>query len=292
MLKHLHVELGSDDPLVLDFCLRNTSMAQRWADKIIKAQSLGYPIDDPDRFYGFESIENAQFHAMAHINQQIDVINDFLPLIDRAPQSVHDQDTLNYLHNIFEIHHGRLEQQNSDVWNNAPVEVRNALALLNTAVHRCESVARGNQPRAVITYYGLPKDTCYEISDYNLIERDWKFGTVYLCYAEIGKTLFDMAMDNDCWMTEDLFSPFLHYTADFVIRFNDADPMSRQDLENRMWAYYDANAEFFRSRGYHKDHPALRMGSIPVADLDSELDQKTIFDLIQQRQHINRVWLS
>ena len=290
-MRLLHVEFGHD-AMTLDFALRPNNLAQRWVKKVRAAQRLKYSIDQPDRFYGFRTLAEDTQHAIDHINQQIDIINQYQLIIDRRMTDVNDQDTLNYLHHVFENYHGLLDQQHHEFWQQAPEPVRQALARLNTAVHRCESVSRNHARRAVITYYGLPKKHSLVDHDYDLIERDWKFGTVHLCYVEIGKTLFDLSQDDDQYISDEAFKPWNHYSADFVIQFNDSDPDRMQHKENLMWRYYDQHRDFFQSQGFDRQHPALKMGIFPVADLISDLDQSIIVERLGSRQHVNRVWFS
>ena len=290
-MRFLHVEFGHD-AMTLDFALRPNNLAQRWVKKVRAAQRLKYSIDQPDRFYGFRTLAEDTQHAIDHINQQIDIINQYQLIIDRRMTDVNDQDTLNYLHHVFENYHGLLDQQHHEFWQQAPEPVRQALARLNTAVHRCESVSRNHARRAVITYYGLPKKHSLVDHDYDLIERDWKFGTVHLCYVEIGKTLFDLSQDDDQYISDEAFKPWNHYSADFVIQFNDSDPDRMQHKENLMWRYYDQHRDFFQSQGFDRQHPALKMGIFPVADLITDLNQSIIVERLGSRQHVNRVWFS
>ena len=290
-MRFLHVEFGHD-AMTLDFALRPNNLAQRWVKKVRAAQRLKYSIDQPDRFYGFRTLAEDTQHAIDHINQQIDIINQYQLIIDRRMADVNDQDTLNYLHHVFEKYHGLLDQQHHEFWQQAPEPVRQALARLNTAVHRCESVSRGHNRRAVITYYGLPKKHSLTDHDHDLIERDWKFGTVHLCYVEIGKTLFDLSQDDDQYISDEAFKPWNHYSADFVIQFNDSDPDRMQHKENLMWRYYEQHGDFFQSQGFDRQHPALKMGVFPVADLITDLDQSIIVERLGSRQHVNRVWFS
>ena len=290
-MRFLHVEFGHD-AMTLDFALRPNNLAQRWVKKVRAAQRLKYSIDQPDRFYGFRTLAEDTQHAIDHINQQIDIINQYQLIIDRRMTDVNDQDTLNYLHHVFEKYHGLLDQQHHEFWQQAPEPVRQALARLNTAVHRCESVSRNHARRAVITYYGLPKKHSLVDHDYDLIERDWKFGTVHLCYVEIGKTLFDLSQDDDQYISDEAFKPWNHYSADFVIQFNDSDPDRMQHKENLMWRYYDQHRDFFQSQGFDRQHPALKMGIFPVADLITDLNQSIIVERLGSRQHVNRVWFS
>ncbi len=291
-LTFLHIAFGWDN-LQLDFRLRDTGLARRWVVKVRAAQRLGYPIDEPERFYGFDTVQQEQQRALEHINLQIKTINDHSRIIDRGISDINDQDTLNYLHNIFEQYHGLLDhQEQNEFWGSAPADVRKALATLNTAVHRCESVSRSNQKRAVITYYGLPKKHTLAAEDYDLVERDWQFGTVHLCYVEIGKTLLDLSQDDDVYISDDAFKPYRHYSADFVVRFDDSDPDHTSVLERRMWDYYNQHRGFFESRGYHRDHPALKMGVFPVADLVSGATQEEISQQLASRQWVKKVWFS
>ena len=290
-MKMLHIAFGNDD-FQLDFRVRGTDLARRWTSKVRVAQRLGYSIDQPDRFYGFETLAMDKQHAIDHINQQIDIINQYQPIIDQHVTDVNDQDTLNYLHHVFEIYHGLLDQQHHAFWKQAPEPVRQALARLNTAVHRCESVSRGHTRRAVITYYGLPKKHSLLDRDYDVMERDWKFGTVHLCYVEIGKTLLDLSQDDDHHISEDAFKPWHHYSADFVIQFNDSDSHSVQNKENQMWRYYDQHQDYFQTRGFHREHPALKMGIFPVADLMTDQDRGTIIEQLRSRQWISDVRFS
>jgi hypothetical protein len=290
-MRFLHVEFGHD-AMTLDFALRPNNLAQRWVKKVRAAQRLKYSIDQPDRFYGFRTLAEDTQHAIDHINQQIDIINQYQLIIDRRMTDVNDQDTLNYLHHVFENYHGLLDQQHHEFWQQAPEPVRQALARLNTAVHRCESVSRNHARRAVITYYGLPKKHSLVDHDYDLIERDWKFGTVHLCYVEIGKTLFDLSQDDDQYISDEAFKPWNHYSADFVIQFNHSDPDRMQHKENLMWRYYDQHRDFFQSQGFDRQHPALKMGVFPVADLITDQDPDMIVERLGSRQHVNRVWFS
>jgi hypothetical protein len=131
-----------------------------------------------------------------------------------------------------------------------------------------------------------------ELDDYDLIEKDYCFGTVMLCYAEIGKTLYDLSKDNDHYIGDDAFQPCHHYTADFVVQFHDSTPVNTQELERNMWKYYDQHQSWFEQKGFHRAHPLLRYGHFPVADLVSKLPRNEILNLLQPRQYTRRVWFS
>lgn len=268
------------DSVTLTYRLRDNPVVVKWINRVTLAQQK-YEIDDPGRFYGFGSIEDQANKAIELINRCIDTINNFEPVIDRKLFAVADQDTLNYLHHIFEVYHGLLDQQTHELWQRAPVEVQQALADLNILVHRCESVHRGARPRHVVTWYGLPKDVELAPEDYQFFELGAKFGTVYLNYVEIGKTLEDLAVDNDQYIAEEAYRPFTHYSADFNVKFwSDSD---RQIKESRsiIKLYHDAHADFFKDK-------KTTCGSIPLADLIDE-DHETVLKKLETRQWVKSV---
>jgi hypothetical protein len=290
-MMNLNVGLANQDSkAVLKFRLNNSPIAWRWMERVRRAQSMNYNIDDPKRFYGFNCLEDEIAHALKLINQSVDCINNFSPIIERRLTNVTDQDTLNYLHHIFETYHGLLDQQNNNFWQSAPVKVRQALADLNIHVHRCESVARGSQPRFVVTYYGLPK-TCYlNTADFELFTTEYRFGTVYLNYVEIGKTLEDLSRDNDSYIADDAFRPYKQFSADFNIKFFDVSADESKKNIEKTYSYYDQHQQWFESRGYVRNDIRLRPGQIPLAHLNTELSNDEVLDLVKNHQHVSSIW--
>jgi len=263
----------------VQFRLRPTWITQRWVKKVLLAKQQ-YQIDDPTRFYGFGSYEEQVQDALDRINHNITVINLHEQIIWKTLADVNDQDTLNYLHNIFEIHHGLLDQQDDKHWLELPESVKFALADLNLCVHRCESVARGAQPRHVVTWFGLPKTDMLELEDYDQVQYSWGAGTVFLNYAEIGKTLEDLAFDNDQYIAPGAFQPFRHFSADFVVRFYEQTPEQATEKRAIIDAYYRSKKSFFGEW-----HPHYKPGNIAVADIIDRIP----FKELETRQYVKSV---
>jgi hypothetical protein len=278
-----------DSTFTLKFQILDTPVAQLWLDRMTARNQ--YPLDHPDRFYGFDSYQDEIARALTLINTCIDVINNHDPIISKSLNNITDQDTLNYLHNIFERYHGLLDQQSEQYWNHAPDAVRRALAELNLAVHRCESVARGNRPRFVCTWYGLPKTktlTDAQMQEYGTVNP--KFGSVCLNYCEIGKTLEDLTKDRDNYISDEAFRPFNHYSADFVVRFYEDSINEVAQRVIAMTHYYREHEEFFNQRGYTEfAHPRLLPLRFPVAELIETMPREELLEQIQQHQTITRV---
>ena len=290
MFQYLHIEFV--DKFELKFRLLTSPITNLWVERM---QSRGqYALDHPDRFYNFDPPEIEAARAEHMIRQCINTINSYQHIVDREFSSVHDQDMLNYLHNIFEQYHGMLDQQTHEFWMQAPESVRRALAELNLCVHRCESVTRATRPRFVCTWYGMPKTKrlpVEQLVDHATLQVE--FGTVYLNYVEIGKTLLDLATDNDQYIADEMFQPFDLYSADFNVKFYNTPDTEVQDKLRLARTYFEHNRDFFNRHGFDQfDHPRLLPLNFPVAKLETELDKEVVVRQIAARQHITQAYLS
>ena len=245
-----------------------------------------YPLDHPDRFYGFGSRLEERIRAKLMIQQCITTINQHAPVIER--EFDWSQDCLNYLHNIFERYHGLLDQQTSEYWQQAPVAVKQALSELNLAVHRCETVLEGVKPRFVCTWFGMPKTKKLDPAQLaQWGETQIQFGTVYLNYCEIGKTVEDLAHDNDEYIGEDAFRPFGHYSADFHVAFFNHDLSFK---EPGMQHYIDQHQDFFLAHGITSVYNAIAQPlRFPVADLQYTGQPQQLIQEIARQQRVLKV---
>lgn len=271
----------------LDFDLEPNEIANLWRQKMEQRHS--WPMDDPERFYGFNSAQQERERAEHDIIQCIETINSYQPVISKPWTSVDDQDTLNYLHHVFERYHGLLDQQHSDWWQQAPDVVRRALANLNVAVHRAETVSRGSRPRFVCTWFGMPKDSELDLELVRCHGRlSYEFGGVYLNYVEIGKTLEDLSQDDDQYISDHAFQPFRRYSADFNVRFYDA----MADVA-RVYKYFEKHRVFFEQRGILSwDDPRTKPVRFKVAQLRTDLDRDTVIARLSESQHIQDIYLA
>jgi hypothetical protein len=287
--QYLHIDLGAD--YTLDFEIHNTPLADLWLERMRLRDP--YPIDHPDRFYGFDSQEQEIARAEKMIQQCVSTINGYQPIIEREFTTVYDQDCLNYLHNIFERYHGLLNQQKTLWWLRAPESIKKALSDLNIAVHRCESASRTLKPRLVCTWFGVPKDTALPeeiMNQYGTINPP--FGSVCLNYVEIGKTLLDLVIDNDTYIDDEAFRPFNYYNPDFVVRLFELDSNVVDLMLQNMQQYYQDHYDFFVNRGYSQfDHVRLQPLQFPVASIIETVPRDQLIKDIQQRQLVTRVYI-
>jgi hypothetical protein len=272
--------------LQLKFQVLDTPVADLWMERMQQRQA--WPLDDNQRFYGFDCAEVEQDRALSKINRCIQQIQAQQPAIRQdLLTTVHDQDTLNYWHHVFETQHGFLDQED----RKNPLTA--VLAELNVAVHRCESVAHGNHPRFVCTWYGMPKTKTLPVElmqQYGTINPG--FGTVCLNYCEIGKTLEDLSRDRDRHIGEEAFRPFNHYSADFVVRMFEEPAESVAEKIVNMHKYFDQHKDFFFERGYTTYYdPRLLPLRFPVAQLIETQSRDQLLASIANSQKINQVTL-
>jgi len=297
MYKKLHVTYSGDDDLTLTYNINETSIAQRWATLLDEAIQQ-HSIDDPKRLYGFDTVDIERQKAVDAINHCVDVINEYSPgFVERRMTPKLIQDDLNYLHHIFEVYHGMLNEPH-EFFIEAPVEVQRALGQLNLEVHRCEAMAEGTvrkmMPTHLTTYYDQPRGPgirTLEDDDYEHFTDHIEFGTVYLLYVEIGKTLQDMSIDNDDHIGDEAYKPFRHYASDFVIRYFGTKTETVNNFRKMYKKHYDANKEFYDSR-YSYGHIYNRPGNIPLAKLQTHLSPIEVVTEIQKRQCVSSVKLT
>lgn len=294
MHTHVSIEYANpsdlNDSIVLNFRLRDNTVAPKWVKKLQEAQAQNIQIDEPGRFYGFGSIEYQTEFALNKMQKIVDTINAYHPLIERHLTDIHDQDTLNYLHHIFEVYHGLLNNP-SDFFIKSPGQVQQALCDLNNAVHRCESITHGAMPRHIVTYYRSVRGfDILEESDYESFEDIHAFGVLCLNYIEIGKDIHCLALDNDQYISDEAFKPFKHYSADFLVKFFETSPAWAAHSRLQVAKYYYQNQDFFMDRRLHRTHRLLKLGFPVLADLDNPPDN--VLELLEARQYVKSVTLT
>ena len=284
----MKIELGEDN-YELKFRILDTPVADLWLERM--NQRHQWPLDHPNRFYNFDSELQERDRAADMIQRCVATINAHQHIVEREFTSIDDQDYLNYLHHIFEVYHGLLDQQTHEFWQSAPDTVRRALAELNLAVHRCETVGRSRQPRFVCTWFGMPKTEHLSVElmqQHGEVNPAW--GSVCLNYVEIGKTLEELTQDQDQYIEDDAFKPWDFYSADFVVRLFELSESEVLAKAVSMMNYFDQHQEFFHSRRYSSiGNVKLAPLKFPVAQLIETVSRDQLLADIQQRQFVTQV---
>ena len=269
----------------LEFNLYNNLFVSKWLNRFLEANQRQDSISEPWALYSINNTWTAEY-TLNFLNEQINLCNNIHPgMFDRNIGNIKDQDTLNYLHSVFELHHGQLDtwQDNNIFHNDRGDELRHSLSHINQTVHRCEGHNRN--PKIRVVYFDLPKTETFTEEDYSLFTNEVEFGGVYTLYADVGKNLESLASDNDDHHHD--FVPNLHYSADFVIRFYGADGVEKQKSYD---TFYQDNKDYFNGKGYAEKDPRLTTGSIKIAQL-VYTDKHEVLDAISNYDNIQSVFI-
>jgi hypothetical protein len=269
------------DTFDLEFDLIPSKFLSKWIDRYHESCQRNDKISEPWAFYNLNNDWNDQ-KLINFINEKIDVCNRLSPgMFKMKLCDINDQDTLNYIHSIFELHHGQLDEWKKNPIFSGKPELRDLLSHINQAVHRTES--HGSEGYMRIVYFDLPKTKTFSNEDYSLFTDKIEFGGLYTLYADVGKNLESLARDNDDHHHD--FVPNLHYSVDCSVQFYDR--ASQRDLHKR---FLDNNWEYFSNKGYSKNDPRLTTGKIKLGQLVYE-DRQTILDNIKNYDHMQNFFL-
>ncbi len=263
----------------LEFELVQSSFLPKWIDRYLEAKQRQDSISEPWAFYNLNNDWSAEY-TVDFLNYHIDCCNAISPgLFEKKLSNIQDQDTLNQIHSVFELHHGKLDQ-----WMTNPLLMRNSklrdhLSHVNQAVHRCESTD-SSKGRIRIVYFDLPKTKTFNNQDYKQFTDSIEFGGLYTLYADVGKNLESLARDNDDHHHD--FVPNLHYSVDCVIKFYNQSPDQYKKLYHE---FYTSNEKYFLSKGYSRTDPRLTTGSIKLAQL--LYDSQT--EILSKIKHYNYI---
>ena len=255
----------------LEFDLVQSDFLPKWVDRFLHAQQRQDVVSEPWAMYNLNDQWTNEY-TLEFLNKNIVQCNKISAgMFDRTITDINDQDTLNYLHSVFELHHGQL-----DTWLENPIflqgnghELRQCLSHINQTIHRCEG--QNKNPKIRVVYFDIPKTETFTKDDYKFFTDSIDFGGVYTLYADVGKNLESLAVDNDDHHHD--FVPNLHYSVDFGIRFHDDDGRSKKPIYKN---YFDNHIQYFSDKGYTDNDPRLTTGAIKLAQLRYESKQAVL----------------
>jgi hypothetical protein len=163
-------------------------------------------------------------------------------------------DILNRIHNHFERLQGTVENE-SAYHKHAPFNVRRAIGHLNTVCHEIESLILSyrkhvllpewTRPSQITTFHSAPR---YELTSQHkqLFKQNAynkRFGEVYMHWAQIGKTLFEVFRDEHApkldTATCEAITHLKYYSGEFDIEWG-------RDLLEGQFPWHDKQMQDFR----------------------------------------------
>ena len=269
--------------LNLVFDINDTSIAQRWANEI----KQDYPLYETTRFKSWPNDGKDIEYYKANLTKQIEIVNNYSHMIDNT--DIKSQTDLNYLHKFFEDLRGPVTI-GTEFFNTAPKHVQAAIEMFNVLIHECEHVIRNsNYPELVVTYNDRPRYSLSE-NDYEHFTFKWEFGSVYINYCEVGKTLLDIFKDQDTHIGDANVRPLEFYSADFTIKFG---PSTTDEIYNYRLEKFN---EWYTNYPLKFNH--LSLGMIPVATINLKdsgfagIQQHDIVQIISNHLKVNKTCIN
>ena len=250
-----------------------THFKNKWLARFYAAKERNDPISEPWSFYNLNDTWSDTY-TLEFLNKQLSICNGLVPMLfNTRLTDINDQDTLNYLHSVFEQTHGKLDEwKTRTLFKKYGRKLRKALSNINQTIHRCEDSHNSKKIRVV--YFDLPKTELYTHQDYKIFTTVVEFGGVYVHYTDVGKPIEELAIADDVYHQD--IVPYLHYSVDFSIKFNDFDGIEQSQAEEQ---YKNDNRDMIADCGYEYGDPRLTSGSIKIAQLEYKSKHNTLTEI-------------
>lgn len=177
-----------------------------------------------------------------------------------------DQEWYNYLHIKFEKLNGT-HSSYSRLFALAPQKVREAIRAINFWVHRLEiRPYRGRVPWYISFDKNCYTRKTFEPEDYDLFQHEMQSGTVFLHYAEVGKTYYDIWKDNLPLDYAGMKNSH-HYSAEFSVYLG-------PDKEVYEPGFYT----WAKEQGIDIHNKKLGLGIVPLGYVDVDHARKIVYN--------------
>jgi hypothetical protein len=187
---------------------------------------------------------------------------------------------MNRLHNHFERLQGTVENP-SAYFQHAPEYLRKYIGVLNISCHEIENLVLSQRkalllpewirPSQITTWYNAPRKEIVQAHREECYRNgyDRKFGHVYMHWAQIGKTLFEVFRDEDApALTAAVCEAVTHlkyYSGEFDIEWGQDVVMGKFKWHDIQMSQYQ---EWLIKNGYDLANLDLMLGYVPLGQVD------------------------
>ena len=271
----------------LKYKLIKNDFVNKWVECVLEAQQKQCAISEPWAIYNLNDTLNSSF-VKDKLNELIKKVNSESKIFDREIEEIDDQDTLNYIHSIFEKHHGKLDEWKSkSLFHGKSENFRKNLSEINQIVHACEETNGAQKIRVV--YFDLPKYKKFTESDYKLFTNKRCFGSLYHLYCDVGKNIESLTVDEDDHHHD--IVPNIHFSADCIAYFKEDTDLEVMDLEKRYQTYVKENEKTLQEKGYANKDIRLTTGRIELGRLETKLSNNELLTRIKEFDNIQSLSL-
>lgn len=191
-------------------------------------------------------------------------------------------EVMNRIHNHFERLQGTVEAP-SDYFNVAPAHIRQAMGRLNTLCHEIENLVLSQRKHMLLPEWTRPAQitTFHDAPRYELTEEhrqgfvtngyDRKLGGVYMHWAQIGKTYFEVFRDEDAPELTDTICEAItqlrYYSGEFDIEWGKTIVAGAFDWHDKQMAEFK---DWLLKNNINPDNPNNSLGYLHIGDVDVE----------------------
>jgi len=265
-------------------------LARDWCTALQKILVSGNLLEKNFCFLGFPNSARNLEYLCSELNLAVDTINNFFDdykILEKfTPESIRtgldpNQDLMNVLHNHFEKLQGTVENL-SDYYKRADYDTKYAIRQLNLICHELESLMLSLRKLAthpdwvrssqITTFINCER---YQLTDehrqlFITNGYDRKFGTVYMHWAQIGKTLFEVFRDEGApeliKTTCDAITNLQYYSGEFDIEWGNSVYL------NGPYEWHNQEQKNFKKWLVDNDldpnDTSLSLGYLPIGEVD------------------------
>jgi len=304
--------LNKRDLLPVYIIPSDIELAVDWQVALSKELEKNSPLEKNFCWHGWSDTPRNIEYLCEHLNRHIKRINDNLLGYEKIDYVDEDEvfvdlkinhDVMNKVHNHFEHLQGTVNNL-SPFYKEAEPEVKYSIRQLNNICHEIENLCLSLRKKATAPDWQRPSQITtflnarrYKLSD---VHRqgfltngyDRKFGHVYMHWAQIGKTLYEVFRDeNGADIDQTMCDAITHleyYSGEFDIEWG-------QDVLNGMHPWHTKEMKAFNEwlirNKFDVNDPKLSLGYLEIGKVDlmrsfGTTDRKTIWDMMSSRLDI------
>ncbi len=238
------------------------------------------------RFSGFPHKKSFSDLAL-ELNEAIDLINEEgLYKIPEKASEKFDQEFANRIHHHFEVLSGDLKNP-SDLYQKSSPSAREAIGRLNYCIHDMEALKRAEVVPESNRYLAFelwqPRQFWLQEEELRHFTLDLNFGDLCLHYGLIGKSWFEVYLDEDEEIFEEGIRPLDVLGPEFDIHF-----LPQKHDPKMVEKFYSWLSE----QGQDPSDPRLALGFLPLAHLleEKESPQQVIEEVGKRSLKSIRIW--
>ena len=305
--------LNKTDQVDYNIIVDDTNIAQKWYGVLTSTLRESRHLEKNFCFLGFPDSPRNLDYICQELNRAKNQINSFFNPDEYIIKDIWEpdtlrngldpnQDTMNVLHNHFEILQGTVDKL-SNYYIRADYQTKFAIRQLNILCHEAESLMLSQRKKAEDPYWIRPSqlttfltverhrfpDECRRTFDKSRYDR--KFGHVYLHWTQIGKTLFEVFNDENGADIDkvvcDAITHLKYYSGEFDVEWG----RTIDYYGNYPW-YKDRLDEFASwlwRNGFDHNDPQYNYGHHQVGYVENLGTPEDTWDMLSKHMDIYRI---